>query len=161
MAGDDGRRIHELEMMCQLLERALLVQEKRVWSQQTLKQLEEEQRVKGSTATELRRAREFLESNLRVAKEVLDRVAADLGYENGGVRKVLSADGGEEPELPAHLDRTLDRVDAREREAGQSHLKAMFRELTRRHDSFLAEVAEQVKDDVTLNQDLDAMAGNL
>jgi hypothetical protein len=158
MAGDDGRRIHELEMMCQLLEKALLVQEKRVWSEQTLKQLEEEQRVRGSTDTELRRARDFLQSNIRVARELLDRVAADLGYENGGVRKVLAADGGEAPDVGHHLDRTLDGIDAREREAGVSHMKAMFRELTRRHDSFLAEVAEQVKDDVALNQSLSAMA---
>lgn len=161
MAGDDARRIHELETMCQLLEQALLVQEKRVWSEQTLKLLEEEQRVKGATATELRRARDFLESNLRVAREVLDRLAVDLGYDASGVRKVLEGDGAAGAEVSPALDRTLDRVDAREREAGLSHLKAMFRDLTRRHDQFLAEVAEQVRDDVALNQSLSAMAENL
>ncbi len=157
-AADDARRIRELEMMCMLLEQMLLVQEKRVWSQQTLKQLEEEQRVKGSTATELRRAREFLESNLRVGREALDRLAHELGYEDTSVRKLLQGDGFSAPEVPAALDSRFDTIDAREREAGTSHLKAMFRDLTRRHDAFLSALAESVKDDVQLNASFSAMA---
>jgi hypothetical protein len=159
MAADDARRIRELEMMCMLLEQMLLVQEKRVWSQQTLKLLEEERRTKGSSTEEQRRARDFLESNLRVARESLDRLAHDLGYEDTSVRKVLQGEGfSGGQEVPASLDSRFDTIDAREREAGTSHLKAMYRDLTRRHDAFLAALAEQVKDDVQLNASFSAMA---
>lgn len=154
MAGEDARRVRELEEMCMLLERALLIQEKRIWSQAQLKLLDEGLYKANAPAPEKARTREHLLSNLRVSKEVLDRLALELGYESPTVRKLLG-DHGEE--LPGALEGVLDRLDAREREAGLSHLRSMFRELTRRHDEFLGRVQEQVREDVLLQEQLSSL----
>lgn len=138
-----------------LLERALLIQEKRIWSQAQLKLLDDGLYKANAPVEERTRTRELLESNLRVAKEVLDRLALDLGYESPTVRKILGE--RDDRELPGALEGALDRIDAREREAGLSHLRSMFRELTRRHDEFLGGVQEQVREDHQLQAGLSAM----
>ena len=138
-----------------LLERALLIQEKRIWSQAQLKLLEEGLYKANVPVEEKARTRELLLSNLRVSKEVLDRLALDLGYESPTVRKLLADKDADE--LGGALEGVLDRIDAREREAGLSHLRAMFRELTRRHDDFLGEVQEQVREDVLLQEQMSAL----
>lgn len=153
MSAQDARRIRELEEMCMLLERALLIQEKRVWSQAQLKLLEDGLYKANASAEEKGRTRELLLSNLRVSKEVLDRLALDLGYETPTVRKLLD----EDHEVGRALETALDRIDAHEREAGLSHMRTMFRELTRRHDEFLSLVQEQVREDHTLQAGLSAM----
>lgn len=139
-----------------LLERALLVQEKRVWSQAQLKLLDDGLYKANASPEEKARTRELLESNLRVAKEVLDRLARELGYESTGVRRILT-ERDASAELPRALEGELDRVDAREREAGLAHMRSMFRELTRRHDEFLGDVQEQVRADMSLHAGLSAL----
>lgn len=153
--GQDARRVRELEEMCMLLERALLIQEKRVWSQAQLRLLDEGLYKGKASAEEKQRTRDHLESNLRVSKEVLDRLALELGYESPTVRKLVDRDG--HAELPRALEGALDRVDAREREAGLAHMRTMFRELTLRHDPFLGEVQEQVREDMALQAGLSAL----
>jgi hypothetical protein len=154
VSAQDVRRIRELEEMCMLLERALLIQEKRIWSQAQLKLLDDGLYKANAPAAEKAKTREHLLSNLRVSKEVLDRLALDLGYESPTVRKLL---GDNEEELPGALEGVLDRIDAREREAGLSHLRSMFRELNRRHDEFLGSVQEQVREDVLLQEQMSAL----
>jgi hypothetical protein len=141
--------------MCMLLERALLIQEKRIWSQAQLKLLDDGLYKANVPADEKTRTREHLLSNLRVSKEVLDRLALDLGYESPTVRKLLAEKDADD--LPDALEGVLDRIDAREREAGLSHLRSMFRELTRRHDEFLGTVQEQVREDVLLQEQMSAL----
>lgn len=155
MAGQDARRIRELEEMCMLLERAVLVQEKRIWSQAQLKLLDDGLYKAKASDEEKARTREQLESNLRVSKEILDRLALELGYETPTVRKILTEKDAS-AELPRALEGALDRVDAREREAGLAHMRCMFRELTRRHDDFLGDVQEQVRADMSLHAGLSA-----
>lgn len=137
-----------------LLERALLIQEKRIWSQAQLRLLDGGLYKANAPADEKTRTRELLESNLRVGKEVLDRLALDLGYDTPTVRKIL---GDHEDGALGALEGVFDRIDAREREAGLSHLRSMFRELTRRHDEFLGAVQEQVREDHQLQAGLSAM----
>ena len=136
-----------------LLERALLIQEKRIWSQAQLKLLEDGLYKANAPADEKARTRDLLLSNLRVSKEVLDRLALDLGYESTGVRKLLDDDH----EMPGALESALDRLDAREREAGLAHMRGMFRELTKRHDEFLSLVQEQIREDQALQAGFSAM----
>ncbi len=95
-----------------LLERALLIQEKRIWSQAQLKLLDEGLYKANVPANEKARTRELLLSNLRVSKEVLDRLALDLGYESPTIRKLL---GDQEADLPDALElhRLVDLVGAR------------------------------------------------
>jgi hypothetical protein len=153
MSAQDARRVRELEEMCMLLERALLIQEKRVWSQAQLKLLEDGLYKANVPADEKARTRELLLSNLRVSKEVLDRLALDLGYESPTVRKLLDGDD----EVSGALETALDRIDAQERETGLSHMRSMFRELTKRHDDFLSGVQEQVREDHALQAGLSAL----
>ena len=165
MSADDARRVRELEQMCALLERAVLLQEKRIWSQLTLKLLDRGDFMAGASTTERGRTREVLEANLRVASEILDDVALDLGYEAPTVFKVLDPDQGgygatRDTAVPERLTEQLERIDARERESGSSHVRAMFRDLTRRHDEFLSTVQEQVRHDVELNAQLSALVPN-
>ena len=155
MAGHDARRVRELEEMCMLLERAVLVQEKRIWSHAQLKLLDDGLYKANASAEEKARTRDQLESNLRVSKEVLDRLALELGYESPTVRKILTE--RDSAELPRALEGELDRVDAREREAGLAHMRSMFRELTRRHDEFLGDVQEQVRADMSLHAGMSAL----
>lgn len=162
MSADLARRVRDLEAWCVLLERAVLVQEKRVWSQATLALLEEGRIMAGATPAEKTRSRRLLEANLRVARESLDHLAAELGYEPRGVLASLSpgAAWGEagpaddETESPA-LRRQLLRIVAHEREAGSAHMRTMLRELTARHDEFLGDLAQQVRDDAALHDAFD------
>jgi hypothetical protein len=164
MSADDARRVRELEQMCTLLERAILLQEKRIWSQLTLKLLDKGDFMAGASTAERGRTREVLEANLRVASEVLDDVALDLGYETPTVFKVLDPEhggyGGAREGVPERLTEQLERIDARERESGSSHMRAMFRDLTARHDEFLSGVQEQVRHDVDLNAQLSSLVPN-
>lgn len=139
-----------------LLERAVLIQEKRIWSHAQLKLLDDGLYKAKATPEEKARTREHLESNLRIGKEVLDHLALELGYESPTVRKILTERDGS-AELPRVLEGELDRLDAREREAGLAHMRSMFRELTRRHDDFLGDVQEQVRADIELQAGLSAL----
>lgn len=154
MSAEDDRHIRELEARCLLLERAFLIQEKRVWSQNVLEKLERGEFMPGATAPEKARTRELLEGNLRVAQEVLDRLALDLGYDAPSIYRLIDPEfvyGAPDEKVPRRLREQLERVEAREREAGRSHLSAMFRDLKGRHDEFLREVQQQVQDDVKLH----------
>jgi len=158
---EDARHIQEIEERCRLLEQAFLIQEKRVWSQGTLKRLEQGEFMAGATPAEKNRTRQLLEGNLRVSREILDRLATELGYERPSVFKLLDPEfvyGAPGEEIPEALSEQLQRIDALERESGCSHLKAMSRELKTRHDEFLSDVQRQVRDDVDLHAIFEAMA---
>lgn len=154
MSADDTRHIRELEQRCFFLEQALLIQEKRVWSQDMLKKLKRKTFMAGSTDEEKERTQRLLEGNLRVAREVLDRLACDLGYERPTVFKLLEPEfvyGAPGTDVGEKLTEQLRQIDAREREAGTSHVSSMLRELKTRHDEFLREVQEAVQRDVQLH----------
>lgn len=154
MSDNDRRHIRELEERCNLLEKAMLVQEKRVWSQSMLKKLKRKTFMAGATDEEKQRTQRLLEGNLRVAMEVLDRLAQDLGYESPTVFKLLEPEfvyGAPGTDVGEKLTKQLEMIDSREREAGTSHLSSMLRELKTRHDEFLGEVQGLVKRDVELN----------
>ena len=160
----DARHIRELEARCQTLERAFLVQEKRVWSLNMLKRLEEGSFLREAPATERQQTQELLAGNLRVAQEVLDDLARELGYESPSVFRLLDPEfvyGAPGPEVGPELTEQLERVDAREREAGTSHVSGMLRELKTRHDAFLSELAARVREDVNLQALLLSMSASL
>ena len=152
---NDARHIRELEERCRYLEQAFLVQEKRVWSQTMLEQLERGEFMAGEAPEARARTRALLEGNLRVAREVLDRLAVDLGYDQPTVFRLLDPEfvyGAPGPDVGPALTSQLERVDAREREQGTSHLACLLRDLKTRHDEFLAEMASEVRRDVDLHQ---------
>ena len=104
----------------ELLERAFLVQQKRVWSLETLHRLERRQVLGNASEEQRSRMRSFLEGNLRIAKQVIDEIAKELGY-SSGMRKILDptfvmgarGDAG----VPSTILEKLDRVDSSHREA--------------------------------------------
>jgi hypothetical protein len=150
----DARHIRELETRCALLEQALLIQEKRVWSQDMLVELERETFMAGATDEEKERTRKLLEGNLRVAREFLDDIAKDLGYESPTVFRLLEPEfvyGAPGTDVGEQLTRQLELIDTRERESGTSHISSMLRELKTRHDEFLREVQTYVQRDVELH----------
>ena len=152
---DDQRHIRELETRCAFLEQVALIQEKRVWSQDMLRELKAETFMAGATPAEKERTQRLLEGNLRVALEFLDNLARDLGYERPTVFKLLEPEfvyGAPGREVGEQLTRQLELIDAREREAGTSHISSMLRELKTRHDEFLREVQEHVQRDVDLHK---------
>jgi hypothetical protein len=154
MSGEDARHIRELETRCGFLEQAVLIQEKRVWSQDMLKALKRKTFMAGATNEEKLRTQRLLEGNLRVAKEFLDGIARDLGYERPTVFKLLEPEfvyGAPGPDVGEQLTKQLELIDQRERESGTSHISSMLRELKTRHDEFLREVQEHVQRDVELH----------
>ncbi|MCA8922888.1 MAG: hypothetical protein KDD82_13825 [Planctomycetes bacterium] len=150
----DAQYMRELETRCRLLERAFLIQEKQVWSQNMLKRLEQGKFLGASTDEEKKKTRQLLEGNLRVSREILDELALELGYESPTVFKLLDPEfvyGAPSDEIPQVLSEQLQKIDARERESGSSHIRSMFRELKLRHDEFLSEVQKRIRDDVDLH----------
>ncbi len=114
-----------------------------------------------ATDEEKAQTRQLLRGNLRVGKEILDNLAHELGYESPTVFKLLDPEfvyGASGEEIPDVLVDQLQKVDARERESGCSHLRSMFRELKTRHDEFLVDVQQQVRKDVELHALFDALA---
>src|SRR4051794_22794205 len=116
----------------EMLERAFLVQQKRVWSLEMLDKLSRRQILAKGTDEQRDTLRRSLEANLRISKVVLDEIAKELGYESV-MRKLLDPQfvmgaRGEGDVTAATLER-LDRVDAQQREAGAQHYAAMVREL--------------------------------
>jgi hypothetical protein len=134
------------EYLCELLERAFLVQQKRVWSLEMLDKLARKQVLAKGTDEQRDLLRRSLEANLRVSKVVLDEIAKELGYEST-IRKlldpqfVIGAPGEEIPQVT--LDK-LDSADTKEREAGAQHYASMIRELLVEHEGFLAFVQARV-----------------
>lgn len=158
----DAQHIRELEARCTLLEQALLIQEKRVWSQDMLEGLEKGSFMAGSSEQDKQQTRDLLEGNLRVAREVLDRLAEELGYDRTSVLRLLDPEfvyGAPGTEIGDRLREQLELVDARERESGTAHVSALMRDLKTRHDAFLSDVQEQVKRDVDLHSIFSSLVG--
>ncbi|MEZ0228718.1 MAG: hypothetical protein ACAI25_08845 [Planctomycetota bacterium] len=143
----------------ELLERAFLVQQKRVWSLETLAKLERKQ-VLGTASEEQRgKMRAFLEGNLRIAKYVIDEIAKELGY-TSGMRKILDPTfvlGARGESVSNQVLEKLDRVDSSQREAGTDHYASMMRELLVTHEGFLEDVQSRVHEDVAMQSLLDSM----
>ena len=158
----DAQHIREIEARCTLLEQALLIQEKRVWSQHMLEQLEKGTFMPGASAPAKQQTRDLLDGNLRVALEILDRLAENLGYDRTSVFRLLVPEfvyGAPGTEVGEQLRQQLELVDARERESGTAHLGALMRDLKTRHDEFLVGVQEQVKKDVDLHAIFASLVG--
>jgi hypothetical protein len=138
--------VADQEYVRELLERAFLVQQKRVWSHETLDKLARNQVLAKGTQEQRDALRRSLEANLRVAKVVLDEIAKELGYESTlrkllDPRFVMGAPGEEVSQ--ATLDK-MDRADTQTREAGCAHYASMIRELLVEHEDFLAFVQARV-----------------
>lgn len=137
----------------ELLERAFLVQQKRVWSLEMLDKLSRKHVLAKATDEQRDGLRRSLEANLRISKVVLDEIAKELGY-HSQMRKlldpqfVMGARG--EGDVPAATLERLDRVDAQQREAGAQHYAAMVRELLVEQEAFLADVQARVHDELDL-----------
>lgn len=137
----------------EMLERAFLVQQKRVWSLETLARLEQRAILAKAPEEQRARVRSFLEGNLRIAKLVLDDIAKELGY-SSNLRKILDPTFvvGARADVPSSTLERLDRVDSIQREAGTHHYAAMMRELLVTHEAFLEDVQQRVHDDVALQE---------
>lgn len=147
------------EELLELLERAFLIQQKRVWSFEMLEKLERGQILSKGTKEQRDRMRACLEGNLRTAKVVLDEIAKQLGY-TSTIHKLLDpcfVYGAPGPEVPKPLLDSLSRVETQERESGTKHFCAMVRELQVEHEAFLADVQERIREDVDLQAILAGM----
>lgn len=143
----------------ELLERAFLIQQKRVWSFEMLDKLARGQILAKGLPEQRDRMRACLEGNLRTAKVVLDDIAKELGYRST-IHKLLDpcfVYGAPGEEVPRVLIDQLDRVEAQERESGTVHFSAMVRELQVEQEGFLADVQERVREDVDLQAILAGM----
>jgi hypothetical protein len=151
----------EADYTAMLLERAFLIQQKRVWSLETLQKFERRQ-ILGRAPDEQRdKLRSFLEGNLRTAKTVLDEIAKELGY-SASMRKMLDPTfvlGAPSDDVTGSMLERLDRVDTLQREAGTHHSAAMVRELLVTHEPFLEDVQQQVREDVELQALLGGLEG--
>jgi len=143
----------------ELLERAFLVQQKRVWSLEMLAKLERKQ-ILGTASDDAReKMRGFLEGNLRIAKYVIDEIAKELGY-SSPIRKILDPTfvlGARGETVPTNVLEKLDRVDSTQKEAGTDHYASMMRELLVTHEGFLEDVQTRVHEDVAMQEILDGM----
>jgi len=138
----------------ELLERAYLVQQKRVWSLETLAKLERRTLLGNATDEARNKMREFLEGNLRIAKVVLDEIAKELGY-SSPTRKILDPTfvlGARGEGVSNKVLEKLDRVDSAQREEGTQHYAAMMRELLVTHEGFLEDVQTRVQEDVAMSK---------
>ena len=145
--------------MIELLERAFLVQQKRVWSLETLAKLERRQVLGSAPEDQRENMRAFLEGNLRIAKYVIDEIAKELGY-TSGIRKILDPTfvlGARGDGVSSNVLEKLDYVDTKQREAGTGHYSSMMRELLVTHEGFLEDVQGRVHEDVAMQALLDAM----
>jgi hypothetical protein len=143
----------------ELLERAYLVQQKRVWSLEMLAKLERRTILGAATEDARGKMREFLEGNLRIAKVVLDEIAKELGY-SSPISKILDPTfviGARGESVSNKVLEKLEHVDSNEREAGTQHYSAMMRELLVTHEGFLEDVQSRVKEDVMMQKLLEAM----
>jgi hypothetical protein len=143
----------------ELLERAYLVQQKRVWSLETLAKLERRTLLGNATDEARNKMREFLEGNLRIAKVVLDEIAKELGY-SSPTRKILDPTfvlGARGEGVSNKVLEKLDRVDSAQREEGTQHYAAMMRELLVTHEGFLEDVQTRVQEDVAMSKLLESL----
>jgi hypothetical protein len=143
----------------ELLERAFLVQQKRVWSLETLAKLERKQVLGKASDEEREKMRNFLEGNLRIAKYVIDEIAKELGY-TSPIRKILDPTfvlGARGEGVSNNVLEKLDHVDTKQREAGTDHYASMMRELLVTHEGFLEDVQGRVHEDVAMQSLLDSM----
>lgn len=141
------------DVILELLERAFLVQQKRVWSLEMLDKLSRGQILALSQPEQRDKMRACLEANLRTAKVVLDDLARELGYEST-IRKILDpcfVYGAPGEEVPQVLLDLLDRIETQEREAGTQHFAAMVRELQVEQEPFLEDVMARVREDANLH----------
>jgi hypothetical protein len=143
----------------ELLERAFLVQQKRVWSLETLSRIESKKMMASATEEQRTRMIAFLEGNLRIAKYVLDEIAKELGH-SSPTRKILDPTfvlGARGDGVSNKVLEKLDRVDSTQKEAGTQHYAAMMRELLVTHEGFLEDVQTRVHEDVEMQALLDSM----
>ena len=136
----------------EMLERAFLVQQKRVWSLETLQRLERRAILAHATEEQRSKMRSYLEGNLRMAKTTLDDIAKELGY-SSPLKKLLDPTfvlGARGESGTASTAERLDRADSIQREAGTQHYAAMMRELLVTHEGFLEDLQKRVHEDVAL-----------
>lgn len=146
----------------ELLERAFLLQQKRVWSLETLLKLERGQILGKADASHRQTLIANLEGNLRVTRECLNDVARESGYESSAA-KILDPtfNIGIEAVTPSEsLESLLEQVDRSEVAAGVHNYRAMCRELAVQHEPYFQDVEGRIRDDVAFYRaarDLDLM----
>lgn len=137
------------DYLIELLERAFLLQQKRVWTLEMLRKIDHGAAYASADASQRRRAVGLLESNLRVARERLDHVASEIGYESN-LHKLMDPSfviGTSIEPLSLSAEGQIEQADMAEREAGIRHLKAMCRELSVIHEPYFEDVQARVRKD--------------
>jgi len=142
--------------LIELLERALILQQKRVWSLEMLRRIEGGALLSEAPVEERERTIAQLEGSLRVSRECLNEVAGNAGYSVTIERMFDPAFvlGMQERDLGPSLERAFDDLRSRERESGTEALVAMLRELRVSHEPYLEDVERRVREDVDLQRQL-------
>lgn len=141
------------DFQIELLERAFLLQEKRVWSLETMLKIERGQILTELSEDERQCFLESLSSNVRIAKECLNDVARNSGYESG-VAKIFDPSfnlGIPASSMTATVARQIEQLDAAEERKGIKHFKAMCRELAVFHEPYFEDVEAKIRQDIELH----------
>jgi len=137
------------DFLLELMERAFLLQQKRIWSLETLLKIERGQLLQRAPGLERQNLIDHLNSNLRIARECLNDVARTAGYESGAAKlidpSVMMGVTGHP--VTTTMERTLEQMDMAEREAGIHNLASMCRELGIQHEPFFEQVNERIRSD--------------
>ncbi|MDF1664777.1 MAG: hypothetical protein P1V97_23660 [Planctomycetota bacterium] len=140
--------------LLELYERAFLLQQKRIWALETLRKIEHGQLLAEAPAATKTELVNHLQSHLRVAKECLNKVAENAGFESSAAKLmdpsfVLGFSG---KPMTATLETIIEQIDMAEQEAGIHNFASMCRELAVRHEPFFEDVHEKIRKDVEFYQ---------
>lgn len=136
--------------LLELYERAFLLQQKRIWALETLRKIEHGQLLTEAPEPAKTELVNHLQSHLRVAKECLNKVAEDAGFESSAAKLmdpsfVLGFSG---KPMTGTLEKIIEQIDMSEQEAGIHNFASMCRELAVRHEPFFEDVHEKILKDV-------------
>jgi hypothetical protein len=145
------------DYMCELLERAFLLQQKRLWSLETLLRIERGQLLAHAPTEHRAETRRTLEGNLRVALESLDDVAREIGYESSAGKLLDPTFVVGAPDFDPNAE-IIERIDALESESGIRHHSAMRRELSVQHAGYFEHIQSKVRADVEFYRQYDGIA---
>lgn len=136
--------------LIELYERAFLLQQKRIWALETLRKVERGQILSEAPEAAKTDLVNHLQSHLRIAKECLNKVADEAGYESSAGKLmdpsfVLGFSG---KPMTATLEKIIEQIDMSEQEAGIHNFASMCRELAVRHEPYFEDVHEKILKDL-------------
>jgi hypothetical protein len=140
--------------LLELYERAFLLQQKRIWALETHLKIERGQVLTDCTKEAKAEFAEHLNSNLRISKECLNKVAENAGFESSA-GKLLDPSfvlGYAGKPMTTTLEKIVEQIDMAEQEAGIHNLGSMFRELAIRHEPYFEDVHEKITKDIEFYQ---------